>query len=91
MQHRHLVDVYNKARKHYNKKNFRRAKKLFEKIVSELYASDTDCMADIELCNSSEDYLEEINELNLNNNILGWIILGAVLIIILIYFIYQIN
>ena len=72
MQHGHLVDVYNKAQKHYNKKNFRRARKHFRKIVSEIYASDTDCMADINLCNYSEDYLEEINELNLSSNLLVW-------------------
>lgn len=75
MQHGHLVDVYNKAQKHYNKKNFRRARKHFRKIVSEIYASDTDCMADINLCNSSEDYLEEINELNLSSNLVVWILL----------------
>ena len=72
MQHGHLVDVYNKAQKHYNKKNFRRARKYFRKIVSEIYASDTDCMADINLCNSSENYLEEINELNLSSNLMVW-------------------
>lgn len=75
MQHGHLVDVYNKAQKHYNKKNFRRARKHFRKIVSEIHASDTDCMADINLCNSSEDYLEEINELNLSSNLVVWILL----------------
>ena len=75
MQHGHLVDVYNKAQKHYNKKNFRRARKHFRKIVSEIYASDTDCMADINLCNSSEDYLEEINELNLSSNLVVWVLL----------------
>lgn len=75
MQHGHLVDVYNKAQKHYNKKNFRRARKHFRKIVSEIYASDTDCMADINLCNYSEDYLEEINELNLSSNLVVWILL----------------
>lgn len=75
MQHGHLVDVYNKAQKHYNKKNFRRARKHFRKIVSEIYTSDTDCMADINLCNSSEDYLEEINELNLSSNLVVWILL----------------
>lgn len=78
MQHGHLVDVYNKAQEHYKKKNFRRAKNLFEKIVTELSASDADCMADIELCNWSESYLEEINELNLNRNLLVWILLGVV-------------
>jgi hypothetical protein len=75
MQHGHLVDVYNKAQKHYNKKNFRRARKHFRKIVSEINASDTDCMADINLCNSSEDYLEEINELNLSSNLVVWVLL----------------
>ena len=75
MQHGHLVDVYNKAQKHYNKKNFRRARKHFRKIVSEIYASDTDCMADINLCNSSENYLEEINELNLSSNLMVWVLL----------------
>ena len=75
MQHGHLVDVYNKAQKHYNKKNFRRARKYFRKIVSEIYASDTDCMADINLCNSSENYLEEINELNLSSNLMVWVLL----------------
>ena len=75
MQHGHLVDVYNTAQKHYNKKNFRRAKKHFRKIVSEIYASDTDCMADINLCNSSENYLEEINELNLSSNLMVWVLL----------------
>ena len=89
MQHGHLVDVYNKGQKHYDKKNFRRAKKYFEKIVSELYASDTDCMADIELCNSSESYLEEINELNLKSNLLLWIFLGIVTAGV-IFFIYKI-
>jgi len=78
MQHGHLVDVYNKAQEHYKKKHFRRAKNLFEKIVRELSASDTDCMADIELCNWSESYLEEINELNLNRNLLVWILLAVV-------------
>ena len=89
MQHGHLVDVYNKAQGHYKKKNFRRAKNLFEKIVRELSASDTDCMADIELCNWSESYLEEINELNLKRNLLGWILLGVVTAVV-IFFIFKI-
>jgi hypothetical protein len=87
MQHGHLVDVYNKAQEHYKKKNFRRAKNLFEKIVRELSASDTDCMADIELCNWSESYLEEINELNLKSNLLLWILLGVVTAFVIFLFI----
>ncbi len=87
MQHGHLVDVYNKAQKHYNKKNFRRARKHFRKVVTEIYASDTDCMADIELCNSSESYLEEINELNLKSNLLLWILLGVVTAVVIFLFI----
>jgi len=90
MQHGHLVDVYNKAQGHYKKKNFRRAKNLFEKIVTELSASDTDCMADIELYNSSESYLDEIKELNLKSNLLLWILLG-VLIAVVIFFNYKIT
>ena len=86
MQHGHLVDVYNKAQKHYNKKNFRRARKHFRKIVSEIYASDTDCMADINLCNSSEDYLEEINELNLSSNLVVWILLVLAAGMVIFYF-----
>ena len=85
MQHGHLVDVYNKAQGHYKKKNFRRAKNLFEKIVRELSASDTDCMADIELCNWSESYLEEINELNLNRNLLVWILFGVVATVVVVF------
>ena len=87
MQHGHLVDFYNKAQEHYKKKNFRRAKNLFEKIVTELSASDTDCMADIELCNWSESYLEEINELNLKSNLLLWILLGVVTACVIFLFI----
>ena len=90
MQHGHLVDVYNKAQEHYKKKNFRRAKNLFEKIVTELSASDTDCMADIELYNWSESYLEEINELNLKNNLLVWILLGVIASAVGVFFIFKI-
>jgi hypothetical protein len=34
-------------------------------------------MADIELCNWSESYLEEINELNFKRNLLVWILIGV--------------
>ena len=85
MQHGHLVEVYNKAQDHYHKKKFNRAKKGFEKIVSEIYASDTDCMADLNLCSSSESYLEEINELNLNRNLYVWILFGVVVTAVVIF------
>ena len=66
MQHGHLIEKYNKAQHHFNKKKCRRAKRLFESISAEIYASDTDCMADIHLCSSAQEYLNEISEIEKN-------------------------
>jgi len=87
MRHVHLVDVYNKAQEHYKKKNFRRARKHFRKVVTEIYDSDTDSMGDINLCNSSKAYLKEINKKNLNSNLLLWILIGVVTAAVIFLFI----
>jgi uncharacterized radical SAM superfamily Fe-S cluster-containing enzyme len=87
MEHGHLVDIYNKAQQLYEKKKFRRAKKYFEMITSEIYASDTDCVADMNLCNSSQEYLDDIEEHNLTRNIPYWILIVVIILISLsIYF-----
>ncbi len=62
MQYSHLVDTYNKAQALYRKKKYRSAKRLFQRVVSDIYCSDTDCMADMQLCESSKEYLKEINQ-----------------------------
>jgi outer membrane protein assembly factor BamD (BamD/ComL family) len=87
MEHSHLVETYNKAQHLYNKKKYRAARKFFERVASEIYASDTDCSADIHLCNSSQEYLDEIEELNLKNYSIYWVLLVVVIIFsLLIYF-----
>lgn len=53
MRHSNLVDKYNKAQRHFEKGNYRRAKWLFESIVSEISSSDTDAAGDIHLHNFS--------------------------------------
>lgn len=87
MRHSNLVDKYNKAQKHFEKGNYRRAKRLFESIVFEISSSDTDTMGDIHLHNSAEQYLEEINEQDLSIHKGYWIIIILTTIILTLYFI----
>lgn len=62
MRHGSLIEKYQKAEYHFEKGNYKRAEALFRQIVFELEASDTDSMADIDLHNSAESYLDEIME-----------------------------
>lgn len=87
MRHSNLVDKYNKAQKHFEKGNYRRAKWLFESIVFELSSSDTDSMGDIHLHNSAEQYLDEINQKNLSIGRDYWIVLILIILTLTIYFI----
>lgn len=79
MEHGHLVDTYNKAQKLFYMKKYSRAKRLFQRIVSELYASDSDCVADMQLCGSSEEYLQDIDSLGF------WEYYGSKIIVISIF------
>lgn len=89
MRHSNLVNKYNKAQKHFEKGNYRRAKWLFESIVFEIASSDTDSMADIHLHNSAEEYLEEINQKDLSIRKELWIIFILLIIILALYFIFS--
>ena len=66
MEHGYLVEKYNKAQDLFNNEKYRSAKKLFRQVTAEIYASDTDCMADIHLCSSAQEYLNEISEIEKN-------------------------
>ena len=57
-----IIDKYNNAQKHYNNRNYKRARILFQMRVFELSASDSDSTSGMHICNSSEDYLERIAE-----------------------------
>lgn len=90
MQHGYLVGTYNKAQKLFYNKKFRRAKKLFEKITSEIYSSDTDCMADIQICGSAEEYLQEIETIDFwkfYRGTINTILLFILVLFVLVYFI----
>lgn len=66
MEHGHLVETYNKAQDLFNNEKCRSAKKLFRQVTTEIYTSDTDCMADIHLCSSAQEYLNKISEIEKN-------------------------
>lgn len=85
MQHSHLVDTYNKAQALYRKKKYRNAKRHFQRIVSEIYSSDTDCMADMQLCLSSKEYLKEINQTESGLIKYKWVLLAVLTVLVLIY------
>jgi hypothetical protein len=87
MQHSDLVEKYNRAQRHFEKGNYRRAKWLFKEIVYELSSSDTDSMAGIALHNYSEDYLERISEKNLAHIGIYISIAAISIILTIIYFI----
>lgn len=86
MQHSHLVDTYNKAQALYRKKKYRNAKRHFQRIVSEIYSSDTDSMADMQICQSSKEYLKEINQIQSGLVKYKWVILVIFTALCLIYF-----
>lgn len=88
MRHSNLVEKYEKGQKHFEKGNFRRAKWIFEQIVLELSASDTDSMGDINLHNYAEEYLDKIRQKNLPKSKLPLLILGIILLTVL-YFIFR--
>ncbi|MEI8053795.1 MAG: hypothetical protein WCH52_08620 [Bacteroidota bacterium] len=79
-----IIDKYNSAQKHYNNRNYKRARILFQMIVFELSASDSDLMSDMHICNSSEDYLERIAEKGFWVKYYDWIALALFITIILI-------
>ncbi|MFN5182404.1 MAG: hypothetical protein ACK5D5_05200 [Bacteroidota bacterium] len=85
MRHANLREKFNKAQKHYEKGNYRRAKWLFEQIVLEIAVSDTDSMGDINLHNSAEDYLEKISKQKLSSLRIP-ILLGIIIIVLIILF-----
>ena len=87
MRYSNLVEKYQKGQRHFEKGNFRRAKWIFERIVFELSASDTDSMGDINLHNSAQDYLDEIQQKNLPKSKLPLII--GMIILIVLYFIFN--
>jgi hypothetical protein len=89
MRHSNLVNKYNKAQRHFEKGNYRRAKWLFESIVFEISSSDTDSMGDINLHNSSEDYLNEISEKDLSINKTYLLLFILVIISTISYFIFR--
>lgn len=64
MSHINLIDNYKKGEKLYLKKNYRRARSIFRAIVSEIQCSDTDCIADFNLCESTKEYLSEIQNIS---------------------------
>ena len=88
MRHSDIIDKYNEAQKYFKKGNFKKAKRLFEHILLELDASDTDSMVDMNLFNSSEEYLEMITEKQLPTFrvqiVLGMILLISILLIFLV-------
>ena len=92
MRHSHLVDKYDKAQMHFKKGNYRKARRMFKSIVFELFSSDTDSMADIQLHNSAMRYLNEIEgkDLSLNKGYLISITFAIVVVIgIILYFIFK--
>ena len=84
MRHSNLVNKYKKAQRHFEKGNYRRAKWLFE-----ISSSDTDWMGDINLHNSSEDYLNEIGEKDLSINKTYLLLFILVIISTILYFIFR--
>lgn len=88
MKHSNLVEKYQKGQKNFQNGNFRRARWIFEQIVFEVSASDTDSMGDINLHNSAQDYLDEIQQMNLPKSKLPLLILGIILLTVL-YFIFK--
>ena len=88
MKHSDLVEKYQKGQRHFEKGNFRRAKWIFEQVVFELSASDSDSMGDINLHNSAQDYLDEIRQKNLPKSKLPLIIIGMIILTVL-YFIFK--
>ena len=89
MRHSNLVDRYNKAQRHFEKGNYKRAKWLFQSIVFELSSSDTDSMGDIHLHNSAEQYLEEIEQKDLSFRKEYWVIISLAIITFIIYLIFR--
>lgn len=88
MKHSDLVEKYQKGQRHFEKGNFRRAKWIFEQVVFELSASDSDSMGDINLHNSAQDYLDKIRQKNLPKSKLPLIIIGMIILTVL-YFIFK--
>ena len=84
-----IIDKYNRAQKHYNNRNYKRARILFQMIVFELSASDSDSMSDMHICNSSEDYLERIAEKGFWVKYYDWVAIALFITIILIYIRYK--
>lgn len=88
MKHSKLVEKYQKGQRHFEKGNIRRAKWIFERIVFELSSSDSDSMGDINLHNSAQNYLDEIQQMNLPKSKLPLLIL-AIIILTILYFIFK--
>ena len=88
MKHSNLIGKYQKGQRHFEKGNFLRAKWIFERIIFELSVSDSETMGDINLNNSSQDYLSKIRQKNLPRTKLTFLILGIILLTIL-YFIFK--
>ena len=86
MKHSNLVVKYQRGQKHFEKGNFRRAKWIFEQIVLELSASDTDSMGDIQLHNNAEEYLDKISEQKLSSIKIPIIVIVSLIVIIILYF-----
>ncbi|MGL2986804.1 hypothetical protein ACSVH5_04330 [Flavobacterium sp. RSSA_27] len=92
MRHYNLIKKYDKAKRHYDAGNYSRAKSLFESIVFEISSSDTESMADLNLCNSAEEYLFEIEEKAFNEekspkNRTLFFIFSLLILAIVLYFI----
>ena len=88
MKHSNLVEKYIEGQRHLKKGNYRRAKWIFERIIFELSASDSDSTGDINLHNSAQDYLEEIQQKHMPKSKLPILIFGLILLTIL-YFIFR--
>ena len=63
MIHSNLTNKYYKAQDKLAKKKYKSARMLFYEIIIEITGSDTDSTADINLSNSAEECLNEINSI----------------------------
>lgn len=60
MRHYNQLSKFQKAETLFSKGKIKKARRLFFEVVIEISSSDTDSMADINLANSAQDYLDEI-------------------------------
>lgn len=91
MKHYNLVTTYNKATDHFNRGNYGKSKRLFQYVLFEITSSDTECMADIGLANSCQDFIDEMeHELHTESSKISFrkvlaIIFGIIISALLIF------